>query len=158
MIRIFTIVCICLISLIACKEKQGSDFVVLDLMSEGLPIELMAPEGAEIEKSDLGVMKDYTIKSGDDYFIQILSSQASNFDAKALTKDFLEEVKRHPFFSKIIQEDETGFIFEKQIDENNINYDFRYIKIQGNDEYIFQTGLIGTFTEDQVRAMYQAVQ
>jgi hypothetical protein len=66
-------------------------------------------------------------------------------------------VENSPYFSKFIHEEDHGFIFEKKIDDNNINYDFRYIKLRGGKEYLFQTGLIGKFSEDQVRKMFEAV-
>ncbi len=129
----------------------------LDLMSYGLPIAISAPAEAEVAVDDMGVWKDVTVKKGDDYFIQILSSKASSLDISKLKNAALDEVKGGRFFSKIIQEEDAGFIFEKKIDEN-INFDFRYFKIQGDSEYSFQTGLIGTFTEEQVRSMYNSVQ
>lgn len=129
----------------------------LDLMSYGLPIAISAPAEAEVAVDDMGVWKDVTVKKGDDYFIQILSSKASSLDISKLKTAALDEVKGGRFFSKIIQEEDAGFIFEKKIDDN-INFDFRYFKIQGDSEYSFQTGLIGTFTEEQVRSMYDSVQ
>lgn len=128
----------------------------LDLMSHGLPIAINAPDSAEVVVDDLGIWKDVTVKHGDDYFIQILSSKATSLDINKLKSESLAEVKAGRFFSKIIQEDDAGFVFEKKIDEK-INYDFRHFKIQGDSEYSFQTGLIGTFTEDQVRNMYTSV-
>jgi len=136
--------------------SSGTKTTKLDLMSYGLPIAISAPEASVVEVEDLGIMKDVTVKNGNEYYIQILSSQASSNDIKRLKSDALAEVKGGKFFSKIIQEDEAGFIFEKQIDES-INYDFRYFRIQGDSEYSFQTGLIGTFTEEQVRKMYASV-
>lgn len=129
----------------------------LDLMSYGLPIAIGAPAESEVKVDDLGVWKDVTVKHGDNYFVQILSSKASSLDINKLKTESLSEVKAGRFFSKIIQEDDSGFIFEKKIDES-INYDFRYFKIQGDHEYSFQTGLIGTFSEEQVRDMYTSVQ
>jgi len=103
------------------------------------------------------VMKDVTIKK-DGFFIQLLYSDAITHDpVKALTEQ-RNTVESGPFFSKIVQEDEHGFIFEKKIDEDNINYDFRFIKIRGGKEYIFQTGLIGKYSLEEVQKMYAAVQ
>lgn len=140
--------------LLSCSNSSSS--TQLDLMSYGLPITIGAPENAEVVVDDLGVWKDVTVKKGDEYFIQILSSKATSIDIKKLKAESLSEVKAGRFFSKIIQEDDAGFLFEKKVDEK-INYDFRYFKIQGDSEYSFQTGLIGTFTEDQVRMMYKSV-
>lgn len=139
----------------SCKTEE--QLPELDLMSYGLPISIKAPEGAEIEMDDLGIWKDLTIKHGEDYFVQVIASKASTLQSAKVKDEKLVEVKGQPFFSKVIQEDENGFIFEKQIDENTIDYDFRHILIQGDQEYIFQTGLYGTFSEEEVRSMYKSV-
>jgi len=146
---------IVLLTIYACGSNASKP--KLDLMSYGLPITIGAPAESVVVVDDLGVWKDVTVKSDDDYFVQILSSKASTIDINKIKSISLSEVKDGRFFSKIIQEDDAGFIFEKKIDEN-INYDFRYFKIQGDREYSFQTGLIGTFTEEQVRTMYSSVQ
>jgi len=151
----FTTYLIITIILIGCGNSAPK--ANFDLMSYGLPIAIAAPAESDVVVDDLGVWKDVTVKHGDDYFIQILSSKASSLDINKLKTTSLSEVKAGRFFSKIIQEDDAGFIFEKKIDDS-INYDFRYFKIQGDSEYSFQTGLIGTFTEDQVRTMYASVQ
>lgn len=144
------------IVLFACKSEP--ELPTLDLMSYGIPISIHAPLEAEVVTDDLGFWKDVTIKKGEDYFIQIIASQATSLEIGKMKTEGLEEVKNGKFFSKIIQEDESGFIFEKKIDENTIDYDFRFYKIQGDQEYIFQTGLYGTFSEEQVRQMYHSVQ
>jgi len=69
----------------------------------------------------------------------------------------MKMVKTDQYFTKVIEEHDNGFIFEKDID-GNVNYDFRYIKLIGDQEYIYQTGMMGTFTEEAVRAMYKSVQ
>lgn len=141
--------------LCACGGEKAEN--KLDLMKYGMPITIKAPADAEIISEDLGFMRDITVKSGEQYFIQILSGTALKLDPSKIKEEKLAEVKNGPFFSKVIVEDEHGFIFEKKIDEKNINYDFRHVRIQGDKEYIFQTGLIGRFTQADVRKMYDSV-
>lgn len=149
---------LCCILVISCKTDPTKGLQDLDLMSKGLPIKIKAPLDAEIVSNNMGVVKDVTVQRGDDFYIQIMGSDAITFDKVKLLSEQKELVESGPFFSKIVEESENGFIFEKKIDENNINYDFRVVKIQGDQEYVFQTGLIGRFTEEQARKMYQAVQ
>ena len=52
---------------------------------------------------------------------------------------------------------DNGFIFEKKLSPDHLNYDFRYFKVQGDKEYVFQTGLIGKFSLEDVKGMYGAV-
>lgn len=147
----------CLLFVFSCKQNKVDTYPKLDLLEYGIPIAIKAPEGATVEKTQSLLMKDVSVQSGDNYYVQIYASDASTIDKSKILADQKSMVKSGPFFSKIIEEKEEGFIFEKKIDENNINYDFRVVKVQGDKEYIFQTGLIGKFTEQDVREMYQSV-
>jgi len=144
------------LSIQSCQTEGKSNLVKLDLLSYGLPISIMAPEGAEIVADDMGVWTDVTVKAGDDYYVQIIASDAITFEKADIVAEQLKTVKASTFFSKILEEYEDGFIYEKKIDDK-LNYDFRCVKIQGDKEYIFQTGLIGTWTEENVRTMFDAV-
>ncbi len=128
----------------------------LDLMKHGLPIKIKAPENAKVNVQDMGLMKDVTVSADDGFSLQILSSDAIS-DMPSVKSDRLSEVKRHPFFSKIIEETDAGFIFEKTSPDSSKNYDFRHIRFQGDKQYLFQASMIGKFTEDQVREMWDAV-
>lgn len=143
--------------LFSCKSENTKDTAV-DLMKYGMPIKVNIPEEAIIKSEDFGLMKDITIKKGDGYSIQILSSDAIEIDPKKIKQDELASAKRNPFFSKVVSEDDQGFIFEKTRIDSSLNYDFRYIKIQGDKKYLFQTGMIGKFDLDQVKKMYSSVQ
>ena len=145
----------CIFLLFSCKSEPKVP--ALDLMKYGLPISINAPEASVVEADDMGIMKDVTVKSGDDYFIQIYSSVATSMDATKILADKKIEVEAGPFFTKIISEETNGFIYEKQITETTIDHDFIYVKIQGDTEYVFQTGLFGTFSLEQVQKMYDSV-
>ena len=151
------IVFLVFVLLVSCKSDPTSDLVELDLMSHGVPIKLKAPEGAEVTTKDMVVMTDVTVIK-DRYYVQLLYSDAMTHDPKKALQEQRETVEAGPFFSTMVQEDDHGFIFEKKIDEENINYDFRFVKIRGGKEYIFQTGLIGKYTLEEVQKMYSAVQ
>lgn len=145
------------ILMFSCKQDVSSKYPRLDLLQYGMPIEIYAPADAEVVKGDLGVMQDVTIKSGEEFYIQVFASDATTVDVKGILSDMISEVKKTPFFSKIVEEYEDGFIYENKIDDR-INYDFRYIKLQADKEYVFQTGFTGKYTEEQVKDMYAAVQ
>lgn len=147
---------ICLL-ILSCKSET-SNLNSLDLLEYGVPLKVNAPEGSKVVVDDLGVWKDITIKDEGDFNLQIIASQSTTFDRSKIVADQLKSVKESPYFSKILEEYDNGFIFEKKIDEENINYDFRYVKLNGDKEYIFQRGLLGTFSEQAVRTMYEAVQ
>ncbi len=128
----------------------------LDLMKEGIPLKIKAPADAVVKQKDMGIFKDITIKEGDNFYIQITAARVLNSDVTARIQEEINSVKELDVFSKVIKNDERGFIFEKKKDDK-LTYDFRSIKIVGNDEYLFQSGLIGTFSLEDVELMYDAV-
>ncbi len=131
------------------------EYQELDLLSYGMPITIKAPQEVEINKEDFGVMQGITVK-GEKYDIQIYSGNTNTLDMATLKAEKLNEAKINRYFSKIIEEEEDGFIFEKDID-GEIRIDFRHIKIIGDKEFTFQKGLVGNFSESEIRNMYEAV-
>ena len=150
-----------IIGLFAFGCSNGTDekpLVVLDLLEHGLPIRIMAPDSAKVRSKDLLMMKDVTVKDAEsNYAIQIWSSDRTTGQLKRLVNEQIEIIKNHPFFNEIVEEREDGFIYKTQIDSSATNYGFKYIHLQGDKEYIFQTGILGTFELDEVKAMYDAV-
>jgi len=122
-----------------------------------MPIKIKAPLDAEIESNDFGFMKDISIKDDDGYFLQILSSEAIQLDPTKIKQEKLQEIKNNPYFSSIVQEDDHGFIFEKIRSDSSKNYDFRHIRIQGDNQYIFQAGMIGKFSKEKIEEIYNSV-
>jgi len=144
---------------LACKSDPSShsNLGEMSLLQYGLPIKIMAPENPEVTSEDLGFVQDVTVKGEGNYYLQILGGTATTTDVNAIKAKQMEDLKATPYFSKIVEEDDSGFIFEKEYSPDRINYDFRYIKVQGDKEYIFQTGLIGSFTLDEVKRMYGSI-
>jgi len=141
--------------LISCKSSQTSLYEELDLLSYGMPIAIKAPPGAEVKKEDLGVIQSIIV-TGDKYDVQIYSSKTMTLNLEKVKQEKLREVKEGRYFSKVLEEEDDGFIFEKDID-GIIRYDFRRIKLIGDTEFSFQKGLMGNFSEEEIRYMYEAV-
>jgi hypothetical protein len=142
--------------LLACR-KEGLKLQKLDLQSYGLPITILAPDSAVVQKKEYSFMKDYTVKKGDGFFLQIFEFAAPKLDAAGEKLRQLASVREDPFFKEMIKEEDQGFIFSRQADSTAVEYDFRFIRILGDKELIFQTGLVGSFTLEDVRLMYKAV-
>ena len=98
------------------------------------------------------------MKGENNFFLQIISGELRSNDVAKKKAELLNEVKRTPFFDEIVEEFDNGFIFKKKISEERTNYDFRCVKFQGSKEYLFQTGLLGQFTLEEVKNMYESVQ
>ena len=145
------------ISLLVSCKPSGPPLEPTDLMSYGVPIKINAPADVEIEVSDLSFIKDVTVKNEEGYSVQIFETDVKTLNPKTVLEELKAEISSGQFFSTLIQEDEFGFIFEKKIDESYTNYDFRHVKIRGDKQYVFQTGLSGQYTLDQVKTMLQSV-
>ncbi|MFT7120189.1 MAG: hypothetical protein ACJAZ9_000359 [Neolewinella sp.] len=155
--RLLTLFAVSLI-IFACASEPGSDWKARDLTGYNIPISIMVPDSAVIEANNLsGIMQDVTIESKvDDYSVQVLANQASTSDMAKLKSEQLELVRDNRYFSRIISEEPTGFIFENQIDSTSI-YGFRYIIYQGDQQFVFQNGFNGTFGLLEIERMYSAV-
>ncbi len=147
---------LCLIAgLFGCQG--ASDAVVLeekDLLSYGIPITIQAPVDADIKTMDWGFQRDITVSDSNWYKLQIFSSRATIHNLADLKAQYVQEAVNNPYFREITQEDPDGFVFSLEID-SLINYDFRHFKLQGDNEYLFQAGMIGSFTEEQIQRLYQ---
>ena len=142
----------------ACNTEPASNWKELDLLSHGIPFSINAPDSVNVDVKDFGtIVKDVTIKNGKDYYVQIFASDARNDDLETVKKEQLNEVKSNPYFSRIVKDMPSGFIYESKIDSANINYGFKYIKLQGSKEYLISNGLIGSFSEEEISKMYESV-
>ena len=142
--------------LLSCRQDEVS-LKELDLNNHGLPITILAPEDPEVREKDYGIMRDITVKKGDNYYLQIFEFKANTQDAAGEKLRQLAAVQDTPFFLDVIKEDDHGFIYSTQLDSIGVDYDFRYVRILKDKELIFQTGLVGTFSLEDVKRMYNAV-
>lgn len=146
---------ILLLVIVSCDTAK-SDLVLTDLLPYGEAIKVMAPEDAHVIVEDYGLLKDIIITDSLDYSLQIFISKTNTLNLNKALENQKDIVKSAPFFSKMLEEDEKGFIYEKKIDDD-LRYDFRYIRIQADKQYIFQPSMSGGHSEEHVRKMYEAV-
>lgn len=142
----------------ACQNSSNTALKSLDLLQYGIPITIMAPDSAKVVVGSLSFSQDITVKSEADKFdLQIFAYDATTNNLAEVKASHLAEVKSNAYFSKILEEEDAGFIYETTFDSTTTSYGFKYLKLQGDKEYIFQTGLIGTFELEDVKMMYEAV-
>ncbi len=143
--------------LLACQaDSVNSNWKPLDLLSYGVPITLMAPDSAAVTVDDLLGQKDITIE-GENFSVQLFVYDATTTNAAEVKNEKLREVQEQKYFSKVIKDEPTGFIYETVIDSTYKSYRFYHIKIKGDKEFLFQSGLRGQFSQEQAEATYQAV-
>jgi len=142
----------------ACQNNSKTSLKPLNLLQYGIPITILAPDSVKVVSGSLSFSQDVTIKSPtDNYDIQIFVYDATTTNLPAVKASHLAEVKGNAYFSRIIEEEDAGFIYETSYDTLSTNYGFKYLKLQGDKEYIFQTGLVGNFSLEDVKTMYGAV-
>ena len=130
----------------------------LDLLSHGVPVSVMAPPDAQVKSGKLksALMKDLTIQGGDNYNVQLFYSPAITSDIAKLKNDHLQIVQDNRYFARIVREEVAGFIYQSVIDSTS-TYGFRLVKLQGDMELNFQTGMNQLFTQEEAELMYEAV-
>jgi hypothetical protein len=145
------------IVLAACSNSPDSGWKEVNLIDHGIPLTIKAPENLEVERSKLAFQEDITIKGENGYDLQVFVSDAIVNSTEAAIQNHKELVSDNPFFSKYIQEDADGFIYQNQLDSTYTSFGFRYVKLMGGKEYVFQEAMMGTFEEEQIKAMYEGV-
>ena len=148
--------CILIFIVLASCGVNNDELVSTDLLPHGEAIKIRAPEKAHIIVEDYGLIKDIIVTDSVDYSLQIFVSKTNTLNLEKALENQRDIVKEASFFSKFLLEEEQGFIYEKNID-GDLRYDFRYIKIQADKQYIFQPSLSGGHSEAHVKRMYEAV-
>jgi len=153
-LTVFILIAFC----ISCGSSPESGWPEKDMMEYGVPMTIKTPEDVSIEKTALGFQEDITVKNGNGFDLQIFVSEAMVKTEDAAIQSQKELVKESPYYLQMIQEDPAGFIFENKMDSTQSSFGFRYVKLMGGKEYLFQEGLMGLFSQEQAKAMYNAIQ
>ncbi len=145
-----------LLFIFSCQPQDTiGDLKPLDLLKYGVPISINAPDSAVVKKTKIGDWDDITVKKGE-YSLQIFVRNAITNDLEKIKAEELALVKEEKVFSKIIKEEERGFIYETAIDSLS-NYNFKYIHLQADRVYTFQKGLADNLTQAQAENIYNSV-
>lgn len=142
----------------ACQGDQ-SKMMPFDLLPYGVPMTINVPVDSPVVKQSNGFLgdKEVTVKAGNDFDLMISHIAASTSDMAKLKAEQINNVKNISTFSKIVREEDNGFVYETKVDSTHTYYGFRLIRLQGDREYIFQSGLRGTYSLEAVENMYAAV-
>lgn len=142
--------------LAACQKDVENDWKPMDLLAYSVPVTIMAPDSVDVNAKNIGgVIQDVTLKAPG-YSIQIYGTELETNDLASLKAIQLNEVKNNRYFSRVLQEEENGFLYELLID-TTLNYSFRYVLPRGDKLYTFQTGIVETYTMPEAKKLYQAV-
>lgn len=142
-----------LVSIVACEES-AVEMKPVDLLKYGMPITIQVPENANISQP-FGEGEVWIQDSLNNFNIQLTKGLTLTNDVAKVKSEQLEITKGVEGFSKLIMEEKNGFIFEENID--SLNYDFKYIVVQGDNQYIFQKVFTAFANLEEVEMMYEAV-
>ena len=155
--RLFSLFII-VIFLAACGSTEDNYLKPRNLLEYGIPYTILTPDSVDIKKENLVVQDEVIIKSqkSDDYEVRIYFGEATK-DVTGTKAEHLNNLKSISVYTSVnvILDEPNGFIFETVIDSTLHNFGFRRIVVQGDREYIFQSGN-GTYTKEQAEEMYQA--
>ena len=146
-----------LAGLLACGSDEPQ-YREIDLLEHGIALTIVGPDSVDITTGELGDTKDVQVKGGDQYHIQIFASEANTTDVQTVKEELKEAVRENPYFNEIVEDKPDGFIYKTMVDSVNTNYGFRYVVLRGDREIVFQPALVGTFSLDEVKRMYRAVE
>ncbi|MFZ4425529.1 MAG: hypothetical protein ACOYOO_00090 [Saprospiraceae bacterium] len=136
---------------------QTETWQPLDLLANGIPITILAPDSATVNVTRVGMVEDVTIgKPSERFGLQIYIQPVFTNDLPALKSNQVEEVKSTAEFQKILEEDENGFVFSLRSGASEY-YSFRYVHLQADKEYIFTTAFNEQFTLAEAKRILDAV-
>lgn len=155
--RLFSLFIIVLF-LAACDNADDNYLKPRNLLEYGIPYTILAPDSVDIQKENLVVQDEVIIKSqkSDDYEVRIYFGEATK-DVLATKAEHLNNLKSISVYSSVnvVLDEPNGFVYETVIDSTLHNFGFRRIVVQGDKEYIFQSGN-GNYTKEQAEEIYQA--
>jgi hypothetical protein len=133
-------------------HKKGTT----SLLSYGIPLYVNIPKDVEINRRMVGNITEVTVKGKGEksWFELIVQNLPAESDDLAWNKHLqIEDVKNNIFFTRIMEENENGFIYE-QVPEDKPTYHFRYVIVQGTNLYTVSSALGSKLSLDQVREMF----
>ena len=143
---------------IACNKKEDIALTQKDLLEYGIPLTVNIPVDAKITKGNAGLIPEVYIEDSTSYFnIQINTLPATTTDVTKVKAEIMGEVKIAPYFTKLVQEDRDGFIYETTVDSTAISYHFKHCVVQGDNTYIFENSLISQPSLEEAQFMYETV-
>jgi len=146
-----------IILLTACGSDPSSQWKETNLIEYGLPLKVSAPDSIDVKVGKLGDMQDVTIEGPDGYSLQIFGMNINTTQLSTLVSEQRDLVQDEAYFKKFEEEWDAGFMYSTQIDSAQMSYDFRHIKVQGDKQYVFQAGIYGSKSKEQIQRMIDAV-
>lgn len=118
---------------------------------------IQAPSDVRFHKSASDQVEGLSVVNDEGFQLQVLQYNVTFNDIEAAKNYQREQVVSNPFFSKIIEDYDNGFLFEL-VNDGKRYFDFRIIKLVGAKEIVFQATPTVNCTEEDARKMLLSVQ
>lgn len=124
-----------------------------DLLKYGIADKIYPTTNPIIVPTNTGNTTGVSISSPEGLEVMAMMTLSYTKDFNKLIQDRKREIVGDPFFVKIIEETDKGFLFEKQVSPTTKAYDFRIIKLIGDNEVTYQCGIKKEYTETEAKSM-----
>jgi hypothetical protein len=117
------------------------------------------PKDVDINRRIVGNITEVIVKGKDEksWFELIVQNLPSESEDLAWNKYLqIEDVRNNVYFTRIMEENENGFIYEL-VPRDKPTYHFRYVIVQGSQLYVVSTALGSELTMEQTRELFEAV-
>ena len=142
---------------IACSSDSASDWKEQDFMKHGLPVKFKAPDNVQVSKSNFSGSEEFKLTGSSDYGMNVMVLAATSSDASRVKSELESLVKEGKYFTRFVENESDGFIYQITVDSVHSVYGFRKVKIQGGKQVVFQNPYMSKLTEEQARKLYKAV-
>lgn len=144
-------------------ERSLSDLSVdengqADLLNYGVAAKIPAPKtGVKVLQTGK-LVPSLTLRDRDSFWISVETLEFTKTRERAKLKaEALADAQKLTHFSRIVQDDAHGFVFELDFDGKKF-YNFRYIVVSQQLYHIFRTSILRPLSLEQVQALYRSVQ
>lgn len=149
----------------SCSEPLESGKVEttsVDLTPQKINISITAPKGAQLLKGaaeeDMLLYKLYSCKvHAENFKIEVMCYTMSDRSVEGVLQENIADVKNEDTFSKIIQQDSTGFIYESNEINEEKSYGFYKVMVD-KDFYVNiipEPQTDGTISLEEAKFMYE---
>ncbi|MBK6782812.1 MAG: hypothetical protein IPG79_02955 [Saprospiraceae bacterium] len=152
----YTMILVCVLVFSGCESFGSKKDGKVSLHKYGIPVFIKVPDNVTFSKASSGKVQSLTITDSSDFNLQVLMSPTGYSQLKNLKLYHRDLVTNNPYFIKIVEDYDEGFIFELLINDVRV-YDFRKVVLLGDKEIVFQAGPTCQCTEKNVMNMYSSL-
>ncbi len=138
-------------------EKATAEY---DLNSNGIPVVVTCPAGAEVKKgmgnAELDGIKtiNYEVVK-DDFKLDVTYTTGDEYAKEDLLADAKELAKEEDGFVEFVSEEDLGFIYKLKTEDGD-DYSFYYLLLKDAQPIEFGKGFsLSVFTLDQIKKLYE---